>query len=136
MRINRMQNSSAHLWMLLALLCTMFVMTGCVNTQWAYSEAKTVEERAYVVLEHYSSLVKEAADLAEKPNTSPEAIKAMKKADAAAMPVIQHLRDLRNAWLASQSAENTKALQVAVDDAIATATDMRRALEQARGETP
>jgi len=138
LKINKTQNSLTHLWMLLVLFCTMSVMAGCTTTgtQWAYSEAKTVDERAYVMLEHYAALVKEAADLAGKPNTPPEVIEAMKKADAIAMPAIRRLRDMRDAWLSSGNEENTEALQAAVDDAIAVIASMIRTMEQVRGKTP
>ncbi|MCL2161928.1 MAG: hypothetical protein FWH56_08635 [Betaproteobacteria bacterium] len=123
-------------WMLLALLCAALAVTGCEGSRNAYSEAKTVDEKAYVVVEHYSALVKEAADLAEKPNTPREAVEAMKKADAAAMPVMLRVRNLRNAWQAAGNAENAEALQMAVNDATMVIADMIRAVKQARGETP
>ena len=135
MKIDRIQNASIRLWMLFMSFCAVFAVAGCEGTQQAYSEAQTIDEKAYVVIEHYAALVKEAANLAENPNTPPEAVDAMKKADAAATPVILRVRDLRDAWMAAGNAENTEALQKAVNDATSVIADMVQAIKQARGET-
>jgi hypothetical protein len=137
LKINKMQNKiTSGLWMLLALFFAAFAVAGCEGTRLAYSEAQTIDEKAYVVIEHYAALVREAANLAENPNTPPEAIKAMKKADAAATPVILRVRNLHDARLDAGSAGNAEALQMAVNDAVAVIADMIRAVKQARGEAP
>jgi hypothetical protein len=40
--------------------------TGCAGTKAAYNAADTLEERAYVVTEHYAAVVHQAADLKDK----------------------------------------------------------------------
>lgn len=126
----------ARLSMLLALLAltASSLLVGCTGTRAAYKEAKGVDEQAYVAVEQYSALVKEAANLAQLSTTSPEAVAAMKAADNAARPVVSKVRQLRDKYLAIKDANNEAQLQAAVNDAVLLIADMVRAVKKARGE--
>lgn len=129
------QGGYARFGMLMSLVLIALAVAGCTGTRAAYKQAVSVEDRAFVVAEHYAALVKEAADLAGKPTTSRQAIDAMKRADAAAKPVVRELNDLRKAYAAVKSADDEAKLQKAVNDAILLLADMTRAVKTARGET-
>jgi len=117
-------------------LCAAFVLAGCQGTRMAYSSAKSVDEKAYVVVEHYAALVREAANLAQNPSTPAKAVEAMKKADARVSPVIMRVRDLRKAYSVSSTPENAESLGIAVDEAMVDLSTMVEAVNEARGDTP
>lgn len=122
--------------MLLSLfaLAAVTLLQGCTGTRAAYKEASGVDEQAYVAVEQYSALVKEAANLATLSTTPPAAVEAMKAADRAAQPVVKKVRELRDQYLAVKNADNEAELQKAVNDAILLIADMVRAVKHARGE--
>jgi len=119
----------------LAIVATSLVLAGCVGTRQAYRGASTPDEYAYVLAEHYAALVKEAANLKERPSTPRPAVEAMQKAELAARPVVLQLKPLRDAYLEARSAETEAELQVAIDRAVLAIADLVRALRAARGET-
>lgn len=91
---------------------------GCTHTQAAYKAAEGVDQRAYVALEHYSALQKEAIVIKGKPGTPPEVVDAIKKADAAVYPVAKEVKSLRDSYLALKTAPNEAALQAALNDLV------------------
>jgi len=110
------------------------LMTGCTGTQAAYKEAQGVDEQAYVAVEHYASLLREANELKGKATTPGQAIVAMQTAAAKAQPVVMRVKDLRDAYAKVRNAENEAQLQEAVDEAILLIADLVRSVNQARGE--
>lgn len=122
---------------LLLTLCVVtiggLVVSGCSGTRAAYRAADTPEAHAFVLTEHYAALVKQAADLAERPSTPAEVVRTLQRADRAAQPAIAALRPLRDAYLAASTAENQAALQAAVDRAVIAVADLVRAIRTAGG---
>jgi hypothetical protein len=112
---------------------------GCANTKAAYQEAQSLDEYAYVVTEHYSALVKQAADIASRPGTPPAAIDALKKADKAVhdivigTPTTPGLRQLAATYTNVKNAETQEALQSAVNDAVLQLANLLRAIKSAGG---
>lgn len=108
-------------------------MSGCGHTRAAYQAAQSPEEYAFVLLEHYTSLVKQAADLKERPTTPKVAIEKMQQAELAARPFIAKLRPLRDAYVAAATAENEIELQSAINEAVMVIADLIRAVQEAGG---
>lgn len=129
------QAGFVNLPMLLVLLTFVSVIAACTGTRAAYDEASSADEHAYVAVEHYAALVKEAADLKEQPGTSQAAITAMQEADLAAQPVVNRVRELRDTYQKLRDAETELELQEAVNEAILLIADLVRAVKQARGES-
>lgn len=115
------------------LLCVLAPLAGCQHTKAAYKAADDPGEYAYVLTEHYASLVHEAAELRNKPSTPTAAINAMQKADNAAFPVIERLRSLRGAYVQVRDAKTEAELQAATDEAVRVLADLIRAVAEARG---
>lgn len=128
------QGGFARVSMLALLVAFCGALIACTGTRLAYKEAQGLDEQAYVAVEHYASLVREANQLANRPGTHREAIAAMQKADRAALPVVTQVRQLRDAYAAVKNADNEAALQEAVNNAILLIADMVRAVKDARGE--
>lgn len=105
---------------------------GCSGLKTAYQEAESLDEYAYVLAEHYASLVKEAADLKERPGTPQSVIRAMQEADRAAKPVITELRELRDVYMGVRNAQTEADLQAAIDRAVLKIADLVRAVQSAR----
>jgi hypothetical protein len=134
------QQGFARLALLFVLGITGLSLTACVGTQAAYKAAKTLPDEAYVIAEHYSIVVKEAADLAQNPGTPAEVRDALKKADAAVKPFVvgdpvSHspgLRDLANAYRATESAQTQSQLQEAVNQAVTALSNFINAVKAAR----
>jgi len=112
----------------------LLALSGCAGTTAAYKAAQGVDQQAYVALEHYSALVKEARLLKEKGTVPPEVVAAMQKADAAVYPVAQRTKAARDVYKRVKSAENEEALQLAVNDAVLLLADLINAIKQARGD--
>jgi len=108
-------------------------LIGCAGTKAAYQQAQSPDEYAYVMAEHYSSLVRQAADLKERPSTPASAIAAMQRAELAARPLVAPLRPLRDAYIAGRSAQSELELQRAIDAAVLAIADLVRQVQMARG---
>lgn len=131
----------APLTALLVLACS--AIAGCAGTKAAYQEAQSLDEYAYVLTEHYASLVKEAANLKEKPTTPDEAIAAMQRADTAAhlvvvgdqnaTPAAPGLAELAAAYQNVRDAQTELELQSAINAAVLKIADLVRAVKTARG---
>jgi hypothetical protein len=122
--------------MLIVLFALAMGLAGaaCTHTREAYKAADTVDEQAYVAVEHYASLLREAVVLRGKPTTPGEAIVAMQEASAKVQPVAMRVRQLRDAYVAVKSAENEQQLQQAVNEVVLLIADLVRAVNKARGE--
>ncbi len=125
--------SSGFIGALLAAALVLPLLAGCAGTRQAYQAASSPDEYAYVLAEHYSSLVHEAANLKEKPSTPAEAVRLMQQAELAARPAVLALRDLSAAYVDAKTAENEAALQAAVNRAVQVIADFVRAVQAARG---
>jgi hypothetical protein len=119
---------------LLAFSLPVVLLPACTNTREAYRAAETPDEVAYVITEHYASLVREAANLRQLATTPPEAVAAMQRADLVAGPLVDSLRPLRDAYMATRSAESEAELQEAVNRAVLAIADLVRHVKTARGD--
>lgn len=123
--------------MLLLLVCfslpVALAIEGCTSTSGAYKAAASPDETAFVITEHYASLVREAANLRSRPTTPPEAVRAMQAADLVAAPLVDALRPLRDAYVATKSAQSEAELQLAVNQAVLAVADLVRQIQVARG---
>lgn len=117
------------------LLSGFLLLPGCQSTRAAYQAADSLDETSYVISEHYASLVREAADLASRPTTPRGVVRAMQEADLAVAPVIDSLRRLRDAYVATRDAKTEAALQEAVNQAVILLADLVRQVNAARGAT-
>lgn len=121
----------------LALLATGTVLAvhGCTGsgTREAYKQADNVGEQAYVLAEHYATLIEQAAILKAKPTTPLSAISKMQEADRVAKPVVLRLKSLRDAYVATKNADTEAQLQLAVNQAVLAVADLVRAVNTARG---
>jgi hydroxymethylpyrimidine pyrophosphatase-like HAD family hydrolase len=105
--------------------------TGCAGTKAAYNAADTLEERAYVVTEHYAAVVHQAADLKDKGVLKGTALTRAQEAESVAQPVVLSLGDLVKKYDAAKSAESEVALQRALDDAVRALADLVRVVKAA-----
>ena len=125
---------------LLALVAALTLATtsGCAGTRNAYKAADSADEYAYVLTEHYASLVNQSANLAAMP-TTPQAVRdSLKRAgaaadlvvrgDARAAPRVAGLAELAANYKQIRTAENQLALQKAVDAAVIKVADLVRVL--------
>jgi len=112
-----------------------FALPGCVGsgTRAAYSEAQNLGEQAYVLAEHYAALVEQAANLKDKPTTPTTAVAKMQAADRAAKPVVLRLKTVRDAYVATKTAQTEAELQLAVNQAVLVIADLVRAIQAAKG---
>jgi hypothetical protein len=106
---------------------------GCQHTREAYREAEDPGEYAFVLMEHYNALLKEAVVLKNAPGTPAEAVAWMRQVEFKATPAVKKLAELRQAWIDLQSAETEAQLQAATDAAALLIADMVRAVRDARG---
>jgi hypothetical protein len=130
--------------MLAALLPLVMAISGCAGTRSAYAEADSVDEYAYVLTEHYASLVNQSANIAALPTTTQATKDALKRAAAAALPFVKGdatavprvpgLAELAGTYKQIRSAENEAALQKAINNAVIKVADLVRAVKAAGGK--
>jgi hypothetical protein len=126
-------------------LVTMLLLMACAGTQHAYQAAKTLPDTAYVVAEHYSAVVHEAADLKETGNVPAGLVQSMQQADAKVKPLIigdpsaspptPGLKQLADSVKATQDATTQEQLQQALDHAVLALSDFMKAVSAARSHT-
>lgn len=120
--------------LLAAALCVgIFAASGCAGTKAAYSAADTLEERAFVVAEHYSAVVKQAADLKDRGVLKGQALAKAREVESVAQPVVLSLGQLVSQYKAAHDAETEVALQKALDDAVRLLADLVRTVKGAAG---
>ena len=113
-------------------ICIIAALSACAGTKAAYQAAGgDLVKQAFVVTEHYSALLREAADLKEA-GAQPEVVAALQAADSVAQPIILKLGPLAQAYERTRSAEDQVALQAAVNDAVVALTDFINAIKRAR----
>jgi hypothetical protein len=129
----------AALGFLFLVALTVVGLAGCTGTRDAYRSAgKDPAKVAFVVAEHYSAVVKEAADLKNSGALTGSALEAVRKADDAVRPVVlgdpvthrPGLRALARAYEDVKSAKNAADLEAAIDEAVAKLTDLINALKR------
>jgi hydroxymethylpyrimidine pyrophosphatase-like HAD family hydrolase len=114
-----------------ALCMTLMAVAGCAGTKAAYQAADTLEDRAYVVTEHYSAIVKQAADLKDLGVLKGSALSQVREIETSAQPVVLSLRDLVANYNAAKTAETEVALQKALDDAVRLLANLVRVVKTA-----
>jgi hypothetical protein len=121
-------------------LSVISLLPGCAGTSAAYKAAQGLPDTAYVVAEHYAAVVKEAADLAAIPTTSPEVKEAMKAAAEATAPYVlgdpatgkPSLRQLAENYSAVKDAKTEAELQTALNSAVTQLARLINAVKAAR----
>ncbi len=116
-----------------ALALVVTAATGCAGTKAAYNAADTLDERAFVVTEHYSAVVKQAADLKESGVLKGAALDQARKIESTAKPVVLSLGDLVAKYNAAKNAETEVALQRALDEAVLAVANLVRVVKAAAG---
>lgn len=117
-------------------LLTLGLLAACSGTRLAYQTADTPEKYAYVLTEHYASLVSEAAQISMR--SSPEVREGLREAEAAAYLVIvgtpeaPGLVRLARLYQETQSAEAATTLQAAIDASILRLADFVNAVKGAK----
>lgn len=127
--------SSLHLLVAVSIAGALAAIAGCAGTKAAYNAAAdSLPDQAYVVAEHYSALVKEAADLAQNPATPEQVKETLKTADNYARPIVLGLKPLADAYQATRTAQTEADLQSALNNAAVAMAGFIRAVKAARGE--
>lgn len=116
-----------------ALMVGLTAVSGCAGTKAAYNAADTLEERAFVVTEHYSAVVKQAADLKDTGVLKGAALSKAREIESVAQPVVLSLGGLVAKYNAAKSAETEVALQKALDEAVLAIADLVRVVKAAAG---
>lgn len=116
-----------------ALAMGLATVSGCAGTKAAYDAADTLEERAFVVTEHYSAVVKQAADLKDAGVLKGAALSKAREIESVAQPVVLSLGDLVAKYNAAKSAETEVALQRALDEAVLAVANLVRVVKAAAG---
>lgn len=113
------------------------ILVACTGTKAAYEQAgenKSASDYAFVLANHYTLLVEEAAELKNLPTTPQDAVDAMRAADLAAAPGIERLHTATTAYDALANAQTQAELQAATDAAVTLVADLVRAIARARGK--
>lgn len=121
------------LYVFVCIVFASLAAAGCQHTREAYREAEDPGEYAFVLMEHYNALLKEAVALKNNPATPREAVEWMRKVELKTTPAVKKLAELRQAWLDLQTASTETELQAAIDQAVLLIADMVRAVRDARG---
>lgn len=115
------------------MLGSVAALTGCSSTKAAYDAADTLEERAFVVTEHYTAVVKQAADLKDRGILAGSALTQARAIEARATPVFQRIGPLVATYNAARNAETEVELQRALDAAVLALADLVRIVKGAAG---
>jgi len=130
--------------LVVASICT--TMAGCTGTREAYRAAagqphvSRVEAMAYVVTEHYTAVVSEAANLRQSGLLTAGQLQALRDSDNAARPLIlgdptthtPGLADLVETYRRVQDAKTEAELQAAINTAAIKLSDLINAVKAAR----
>lgn len=125
------QSRTISLLAIVALAVGALSATGCAGTKAAYDAADTLDERAYVVTEHYSAIVKQAADLKDLGVLKGNALAQARELETVAQPVVLSLADLVAKYNAAKNAETEVALQRALDEAVLAVASLVRVVKSA-----
>jgi hypothetical protein len=101
----------------ISLSCALLLLAGCAGTFSAYRAAEDLEDSSYVLSEHYAALVAEGIRLRDNGTLTGPTLVSAQRAEAAARPVILKMGEAARAWESARSADNQKALEIAITDA-------------------
>lgn len=141
--------TSVRLLIALSTVMAILALSGCAGTLGAYRAAQSrpetaLTDTAYVITEHYSAVLKQAADIKEAGTAPPAVIEKVQAADDKAAPVIlgrpdakpptPGLKDLSAAFVMFKDAKSEADLQAAVDNAARLLSQLIDAVNAARGK--
>lgn len=104
-------------WQLLIILAMTALVGACAGTKAAYKAADGLEEKAYVVGEHYFALVREGNDLKNRGILSGSQLDRAQDLVRSTAPLITELRNAAEAYALVQSAETQAELERALNNA-------------------
>lgn len=119
-------------------------LAGCTSTQAAYKAAplhgEAVTDTAYVIAEHYSAVLKEAADLRDAGRIPAPLLAAVQEADRRAQRIIlgvpaegiNGLRQWSEIYIRLHDAQSQAELQKATDQAAIALSDLIKAVAAAK----
>jgi hypothetical protein len=110
----------------------LLALAGCAGTRAAYDAASTPQQKAYVIAEHYSALVKQAADLKDAGTLTGVALEKVQAADRAAKPLVVELTKATEAYQGARNAQNEAELQAALNKAVIAVNSLINALRGVR----
>jgi hypothetical protein len=113
-------------------LIVLAALSACVGTRTAYQAADSPDKMAYVITEHYTALVTEAANRKDAGTLTGDALAKVQAADRAVSPLVLQLGPLSQAYTATKSAETQAELQAAINKAVLALTNLIDALKGAR----
>lgn len=94
--------------------------------------ARTLDQRAYALLQTYAAGLEEAADLARDPSTPADVRRALARAEARAAPAIEALYAAFSLYRAGAGPEAEAGLRSALADAEPTVGDLQSILRSRR----
>lgn len=125
--------------LMMGLMCVMAAATvalaGCAGTQAAYSAAKTPDDFAYVLTEHYAAIVHEVAGLKQSGKLTGAALTKAQDIDNKLNPVVLSLKGLAESYSSTKSASDAASLQAAIDKAVPLLADFLKLLKSVGGST-
>ena len=104
-------------------------LMGCQGVFGAYQAAEDLEDTAFVIAEHYDSLVQEGIDLRDNGVLVGENLNKAQAIELRVRPLILALNTAKETYEAVQSAENAEALQAAISKAAKELSDLINALK-------
>jgi hypothetical protein len=104
-------------WTLLIILAMTTLVGACAGTKAAYRAAEGLEEKAYVVGEHYYALVREGNDLKNRGILSGSQLDRAQALVQSSRPVILELADATRAYANVKNAETEAELERALNPA-------------------
>lgn len=112
------------------LVLAILLVVGCAGTREAYKEADSAYETAYVVTEHYSYVLEQAAAL--QATLTDEQRNKLREVRDRVNPVVLRLPEAAAAWQAVKTAETQEALEAALEAAAVAVAEFTRAVKEAR----
>jgi hypothetical protein len=117
---------------LLLLAVPLFAMLGCQGTLNAYRAAEDLEDTAYVLSEQWDALVVEGTRLRDSGTLNGSELANAQRVELRVRPVVLKLGEAARAWESVKSADNEKALELAIADAIPALRELIDALKVGR----
>lgn len=114
---------------IIGFLLVIAMLSGCAGTKFAYKQANSLDEYAYVATEQYAAAVKEAADYKESAGSNASMVAKLQAADAKARPLFDEVRPLAESYRNVKDAKTAAELQAALDKAIPALAELLRSLK-------
>lgn len=109
---------------------TVAMIAGCAGTKAAYQAAQSPEDYAYVVTEHYASVLHELAAAKQAGKLTGSALATVQKADDRVNPAIIKLRSAAELYTQTKDAKDAVALQQAIDQAVPLLADLIKLMKK------